>query len=241
VGEPGPKAEGLHWIEYKFVDSAGNPVTGVPFEFTGPDDSSFKSMLTKDGVVKRGGFADEGECNVKLFVVHNAKWSTDSAEVGDEVELTADVEGYEDGTPAALEVWAKDVDGADNFITKIETSVDGAKVHAKWTYGHPEGSGETDAAEEKPGYSAPEYYFIAGVRDSKARSGLLGFKYWIELRLKNAQGNPIANEKYRVVFASGETREGTLDRSGYAKIKDVPCGAWDVVLPDIDRAIESED
>ena len=139
VGEPGPEAEGPHWIEYQFKDSAGNPITGVQYEFTGVD-ANVENIkpLTKDGIVRRGGLPDEGECNIKLLIVYNAKWSANSAKVGDELELSADVEGYEDGTPAVFDILEKDIDGMDDFITRIETTVDGGKVEGKWVYEYQE-------------------------------------------------------------------------------------------------------
>ena len=145
VGEPGPEAEGPHWIEYQFKDSAGNPITGVQYEFSGVDGHAEKiKPLTKDGIVRRGGLPDEGECSVKILALSNARWSTDSAKVGDEVELTADVEGYEDGTPAVFEIWEKDIDGADDFIVQKKSQVENGKVKTEWEYEYHEddGSGE---------------------------------------------------------------------------------------------------
>jgi hypothetical protein len=241
IGESN-EAEGPHWIEYQFVDSAGNPVTEVPYEYTCVDGHIEKGKFTKDGVVKRGGLPDAGNCTVKIFSVYNAKWSKESARAGDVVELSAEVEGYDDETKALLRIWEQDIKGADDFITEIETTVSGGKVEADWKYEyHEEEEEEYPEEERERGYSSPEYYFVVHVGESSARSGLLEYKDWIEIELKDGEGNPLANEKYRIVFASGNSREGALDRNGYVKIENVSLGAWDIILPNINQAIEYED
>lgn len=222
VGEPGPEAEGPHWIEYQFVDSAGNPVTGVSYEFTGVDDHKEKGKLTKDGVVKRGGLPKSGNCNVKLFSVSNTRWSKNEARVGDVVKLSADVEGYEDGTKGVFEIWERDMDGADDFIAKIETTVQGNKVEVEWKYEYTEDTDEVTEEDQKKGYSSPEYYFIAKIKEDKARSDLLGFQDWLEIELKDEKGNPIANEDYIFYLSNGEIRKGKLDSKGKKREEKVP-------------------
>lgn len=234
AGEPGPEAEGPHWIEYQFVDSAGNPVTGVQYEFAGLDGKPEKiKPLTKDGVVKKGGLPESGNCSVKLLCVSNAQWSKDGARVGDVVKLSADVEGYEDGTPAVFEIWERDNKGADDLITKIDAKVKGNKVEAEWTYEYLEDD-EADEGDEKKGYSAPEYYFIAKVKDSKTRSGLLEFQDWIEIELKDQDDNPIGGEDYALYLSTGEIRKGKLDKNGYAKEEKVPPGPYSLEFPNVE-------
>jgi len=146
-------AEGPHWIEYHFVDSAGNPVADVPYEYTCVDGHIEKGKFTKDGVVKRGGLPDAGNCTVKIFSVYNAKWSKESARVGDVVKLSAEVEGYEDGTKAVLRIFEQDIKGPDDFITEIETTVSGGKVETEWEYKTPE---DKDARNDMSAYKGDE-------------------------------------------------------------------------------------
>ena len=224
VGEPGPEAEGPHWIEYEFVDSAGNPVSGIKYDFTGVDEHKEKGTLTKDGVVKRGNIPDSGNCNVSLVSVFNAKWSKNSARVGDSVKLSADVDGYKDGTKAVFEIWERDIDGADDFITKIETTVQGNKVEAEWEYEYKEDIDEVSKEDEGKGYSSPEYYFIVKVEGDSARSGILEFKDWIEIKLAYEDGKPIGKVKYKAVLPNGEIRKGILDSQGTVRLEDIPHG-----------------
>ena len=233
VGEPGPEAEGPHWIDIQFVDTAGNPVTQVPYEFTGVEGQKEKGRLTGDAAIRRGGLPEAGDYSVKLFSVFNAKWSEESARVGDMVELSAETEGYEDGTKAVFKIWERDIDGADDFIAEIETTVDGNKVEAEWAYEYHEDTDEVSEEDELKGYSAPEYYFIVHVEESKARSGLLEFKDWIEVELRDEEDNPIPDEEYILYLPNGEVRKGKLDGNGFKKEEKVPQGRCKVRFPDL--------
>jgi uncharacterized Zn-binding protein involved in type VI secretion len=233
VGQPSPEAEGLHWIEYQFVDSAGNPVTEVPYEFTGVDGHKEKGILTKNGVIKRGGLPKAGNCTVRLFSVYNAKWSKNTAREGDILKLSADAEGYEDGTRAVLEIWEKDIKGPDYSIAFIESAVKGKKVEAEWTYEYEEGRDEGSEEDERKGYSSPEYYFIVHVENEKARSDLLAYQDWIEIELKDQDDKSIPNEKYVLYLPTGEIRKGKLDGNGFKREEKVPPGKYRVEFPDI--------
>jgi hypothetical protein len=224
IGES-TKGEGPHWIEYQFLDSAGNPITEVPYEYTCVDGHKEKGKLTKNGVVKRGGIPNAGNCTVRLFSVYNAKWSQQSARVGDVVKLTADVVGYDDGTMAVLRIWEQDTKGPDDFITEIETTVNNGKVDAQWKYEYREEEEEEITEEErKRGYSSPEYYFVVHVGEDKARSGLLEYKDWIEIELRDEENNPIPYENYILYLGNGTIRKGKLDGNGFKKEEKVPPG-----------------
>jgi len=231
VGEPGPEAEGPHWLDIQFVDSAGNPVTEVRYELTHVDGHKESGFLTGDGAIRRGGLPDAGNYTVKLFSVYNAKWSTDSARVGDVVKLSAETEGYEDGTKARLRIWERDLGSADDFVTEIETSVQGNKVEAEWEYEYREDRDEVTEEDERKGYSSPEYYFIAHVEETKARSDLLEYEDWIEIELRDEDGQPIANEEYVLFLASGEVRKGKLDQKGYKKEEKIPPQGCHIKFP----------
>ena len=231
VGEPGPEAEGPHWIDIQFVDTAGNPVTQVPYEFTGVEGQKEKGRLTGDAAIRRGGLPEAGDYSVKLFSVFNAKWSEESARVGDVVELSAETEGYEDGTKAVVRIWEMDIDGADDFIAEIETTVDGNKVDAEWTYEYHEDTDEVSEEDKRKGYSAPEYYFIVHVEEGKARSGMLEFKDWIEVELRDEEDSPVPDEDYILYLPNGETRKGRLDGNGFKKEEDIPPGRYKIEFP----------
>lgn len=233
VGEPGPEAEGPHWIDCQFVDTAGNPITGVRYELTGVEGHKTKSILTGEGAIRQGGLPNAGNYTVKLFTVFNAKWSKEIAGVGDVVKLSAEIKGYEDGTEAVFVIWEKDLNSADDFITEIHANVQGEKVEAEWTYEYHEDIDEVSIEDERKGYSAPEYYFIVKVEDSTARSDLLEFKDWIEIKLKDQEGNPFPNEEYIFSLPDGTIRKGKLDENGYKREENLPPGHLNIKFPNL--------
>ncbi|MBU0994965.1 MAG: PAAR domain-containing protein [Proteobacteria bacterium] len=227
-GEPGPETEGTHWIEGRVVDSAGMPITEIDYELEDPDGNLSKGTLTQDGVIKRGGFESGNDYTVKLFAVYNAKWSKDSAKIGDTVSLSADVDGFDDGTDAIIEIWEQDIGSADDLMEKIETTVDGGKVKTDWEYKYTEDDDDIVAEDKERGYSAPEYYFLVKVEDQIARSGLLEFKHFIEFKLQDKEGKPIPDREYRLILPNGELRKGKLNKNGEAREEDIPPGKCDI-------------
>jgi uncharacterized Zn-binding protein involved in type VI secretion len=241
VGEPGPEAEGPHWIDIQFVDSAGNPVTEVPYELTDVDGHKVQGRLTGDATIRRGGLPNEGDYTVRLFSVFNAQWSEESARVGDVVKLSAETKGYEDGTPARFQIYERDIEGPDKEVARIKTQVQADKLECEWEYQYIEDSDDYPKEGGFESYSSPEYYFEAAVGDQKARSGLLEFEDCVEIELKDENDNPVANEDYILYLANGEVRRGKVDSNGYKKEENVPPGEWDVEFPNLCNASEKVD
>jgi len=104
---------------------------------------------------------------------------------------------------------------------------------------------QTEAAPPPPPdtrhYSHPEYYFIVKVENASGRSNILEFKDYIEISLKDAEGNGVADAAYRVIFATGEVREGTLESDGSKRLEDIPPGRWEVEFPDADHVTKAID
>jgi uncharacterized Zn-binding protein involved in type VI secretion len=220
--ETSTKAE--HWVEFEFVDKAGKPVSGVHYKFTDSGGKESKGVLRPDGRICRDAL-NAGQCKAQLYGVSNAKWSKDKAEVGEKVKLTADVEGFDNGTTALIEIYKRDIKGPDVLFKTIETKVQNNKVEAEWEYVLPQPSKEDlrDKAKEKP-YSAPSYYFEVLIDNCKAHSRLLEYKDWIEIKLKDDKGNAVGNKSYRLYLSNGEIRKGKLDGSGHAKENKIPPG-----------------
>jgi len=229
-GEPGPQAEGPHFIDIRFIDPAGNPVTQVPYELTGVEGQVEEGILTGDGAVIRGGLPAQGQYQVKLFRVYDAQWFKDTAKVGEAVKLSAAIEGYEDGTEALVRVWMRDLKGPDQCMAEIKSTVSGGKVEEQWEYADPEETG-TDADGEFTGYSSPLYYFFVHVAGARARSGFLEYEDFIEIELRDQDDKPVGNEEYVVHLKNGEIRKGRLDANGYAREEKVPPGHYIVEFP----------
>ncbi len=61
----------------------------------------------------------------------------------------------------------------------------------------------------------------------------------IEIELKDANGDPIADERY-IVLNAGKTFEGNLDSSGKAKVSGIKGSHYKLKFPDQDFFNESE-
>lgn len=222
-----------HWVEFEFVDKAGNQVSGVNYKFTDSDGKESEGVLRLDGKIRRDGIK-EGQCKAVLMSVSNAKWSKEKAEVGEKVKMTADVEGFEDGTEAIIQIYKRDIKGPDVVFETIETQVSGGKVEEDWKYVIPEEEAKKESDEtEFTRYSAPEYYFEVIIDRCKSRSGLLGFKDWIEIELRDEDDNPIAEEEYILYLSNGEIRKGKLNKNGYKKEEKIPPGSCRMRFPNL--------
>lgn len=220
-----------HWVEFEFVDKAGNPVSGVSYEFEDPDGNVEEDRLRLDGTVRRDDLSD-GKAKVTLKDVYSAEWDKEEARPDEEVSFSAKVDGFENGTTATVQIFKRDLKGPDVIVDEMEMEVQGGKVEDKWAYVYPEdGSGEEDDSGMSGGYSAPQYYFEVRIESCTARSGLLKYQDYIEIELKNEEGSPIGNEQYVVYLSNGEVRKGTLDGSSQAKAKNVPPVTADVRFP----------
>jgi hypothetical protein len=229
----GPPSREGHWIKYEFVDKTNNPVSGVPYKFTAPDSSESEGILEARGTVWWSG-ENAGQGIVNLMDVSNARWSTQEARVGDTVTLIADVEGYPSGTDATFTVFKRDVSGADRLVTTIETQTQGNRVEVQWQYVLSEDRSVNEIeSEERRGYTSVKYYFIIRVRGQHARSGLLEYKDWIEIELKNQNGDPMANEEYVIYLGDGGVRRGNLDQNGRKREEGIPPGKCYVVFPGV--------
>ena len=220
-----------HWVEIQFVDKAGNLVSGVPYKFTDTENKVSEGVLRLDGKIRRDGIK-EGQCKVQLFSVSNAKWSKDKAEVGEKVKMTADVEGFEDGTKATFEVYKRDLKGADMVIETIESEVKGEKVEDEWEYVYPEEEDNETEIKEIRGYSSPEYYFFINVNGKIARSGILDYKDTIEIGFVDEEGNAIPNVDYILTSPNGTVKKGKFNGAGKLKVENIKPGNYRIQYPE---------
>lgn len=229
-----------HWVEFEFVDKAGNPVSGIPYKFTDPDGNESEAVLRLDGTIRRDALS-AGQCKAVLFGVSNAKWSKDKANVGEKVKMSAEVEGFEDETPALFQIFKRDLKGADVVVDEVKAEVKGVKVEGEWEYVYPEDMEEYEQnGEEQQDYRSPQYYFEAIVEHCKARSGLLDYKDWVEIELKDEDDNPIGNEEYILFFSTGEVRKGKLDSNGKKREEKVPPVSHRVEFPHFSSVLKMD-
>jgi uncharacterized Zn-binding protein involved in type VI secretion len=220
-GTEGAVDEG-HYLDVTFVDKGGFPIGGVGYEMKDPDGAVTKGAVA--GQLRRQG-VKQGNFDITLQAIYSAKWSKDAAKVGDKIKLTAKTSGIPSGEKATCEVFVRDSNYADQLLETLETTVDNDAIEVEWTFQVDEKYIKIQTDKEKtPRYSAPAFYFIVRSAGVQSRSGLLRIEDFIELKLKDDQGNPMANKKFRLYLSNGEIRDGQLDGSGYAKVEKIPPG-----------------
>jgi len=222
-----------HWIEFEFVDKAGNLISGVPYKFDDPDKKESKSILKTHGKILRDAVS-KGKGEVVLYNVHKAKWSKEIAKIGDKVKLSAETLGYEDGTKATIQIYKKDLNRPDSVLKTFEKEIQGNKVEYELENKF-EDESSTQNNEGNQKYSSASYYFEVIVDLCKSRSGLLYNEDFIEIELKDDEGNPKANEEYILFLPNGKIEEGKLDANGYKKIEKIPAGNYSVKFPNLDK------
>lgn len=60
-------------------------------------------------------------------------------------------------------------------------------------------------------------------------------KSWIEIKLTDSAGKPVANQRYRIKLPDGSVQEGRLDAFGYAEYYGINPGTCEVTFPDLDK------
>jgi len=222
------EVEENHYLDVKVEDKSGNPITGLKYTVKTPDGHTTEGVLT--GQVKKTGLK-EGSCEVKMVALMGVEWSTKKAAVGDTVKLKAKTAGIESGSPVTLDIFIKDSNYADHLLTSIESKVDGDKIEAEWTLEIDKKLLKDQDQKEKTGrYSSPWFYFVVKAGGTSARSKLLWYRDYIELKLKDSKGNPLANKAVKLFFPDGTVKKATLDGDGYAKVEDIPPGKAKIVV-----------
>ena len=183
------------------------------------------------------GLAAEAAGTELGITISNAQWDKEEARQGDIVTLTADVEGAPDGTMGEIEIYEHDVDGIHDLIKKLPVVVTNYKVKTTWEYEYHEDTDEIPTEEElkKYGrdYNPPEYFFVVKIGDAEDQSGILLYKDYVEIILKNRSGEPIADEDFIFTLPDGSEIEGKVDSEGYAKVEGIPPGKVTVRFPNL--------
>jgi len=216
-----------HELNVQFTDKGGNPVVGGGYRVTNPDGDVSEGPLV--GAVQRSGVPD-GDHEVNVTAITDAKWSKDSAAVGDTVKLTVNTAGIDDGQTVMFRIMIRDANFADRQLEEIESQISGDKAEVDWEFSLGENFTPSQRERARRRYSYPSFYFVAEVGGLTQRSGILTYRDWIELRIKDDEGNPLMYKKYKLFLSNGEVRTGFLDASGYAKIENIPPGPVRVVI-----------
>jgi hypothetical protein len=165
--------------------------------------------------------------------ITNLKWDKKEARRGDILKLTADIKGSQDGDEAEISIWEYDDDLAHDFISKFPATVKDGKIEADWEYEyHEDTDGIATDRELEKGYNPPEYFFRVSLGGVQADSGILEFKDWLEISLKDKFGDPVPDADYVLKLADGTEKQGKLDKDGRARIEDIPPGSYWIHFPE---------
>jgi hypothetical protein len=111
------------------------------------------------------------------------------------------------------------------------------KIETTWEYEYHEDTDEIPTDEELQSYglsyNPPEYFFVVKIGDAEDISGILLYKDYVEIYLKNPGGEPIADEDYILTLPDGTEIEGKVDSEGYAKVEGIPPGKVSVRFPNL--------
>jgi hypothetical protein len=164
--------------------------------------------------------------------ITNAKWSKSEARRGDALKLTADVKGIAEGSEVGVEIFEHDPDGANDLVSQLSAPVKGGKIELEWEYDYKDDTVQIPTKDEaEKGYSNPQFFFRASACGASADSGMLVFKDWVEIEMRDAGDKPLADEEYVAKLADGTEKRGKLDKDGRAKIDSVPPGPLYVEYP----------
>lgn len=209
----------------------GNRLSGkISVPEKGIESLAFTAKLPRHGLK-----ADSNTCRILPPIrITGQKWSQNEARRGDIVRLTADAQNVPEGTEAMIRIYEYDRDGAHDFISQFQCRVKNRKIEADWAYEFHEDTDDIPTDEEAKtanrSYNPPEYFWVIDVHGKKfgarQESGLLRFKDWIEIELKDVNGNPVTDIDYKLYLPDGSQREGHLDDNGVVKEKDIPPGPY---------------
>ncbi len=178
--------------------------------------------LSKHGVSKKS----RGLYLFPYVEIKNLKWDKQEAKRGDILKLTADIIGLADGNVAEIQIWEHDSDMVHDLITKFPVTIRNQKIEADWEFQYVDDTDDIPTQEEsEKGYQWPEYFFRVLCAGKSADSGLLRFKDWVEIHLKDRAGIPHKNKKYILTFADGSEKKGQLDSEGKTIIENIPPGS----------------
>ncbi|UCD93806.1 MAG: hypothetical protein JSU69_08530, partial [Candidatus Zixiibacteriota bacterium] len=180
--------------------------------------------------------------------VSGMKWSAKEARRGDVLTLSADIKGLFSGTEVELNIYEFDRDKIHDKIASFPAVVQDEKLEAKWEYEYHDNTKGIPTDEEMKkynrSYNPPEYFFTIKVGDTEygkdRESGILKFRDWFDIYLKDEEGNPMPDEQYVLDMPDGSQRKGKLDGKGYAREEKVPPGVIYVEFPNVEYISDRE-
>lgn len=193
-------------------------LVAIPGDIDLNDKVYFEVKLPKNGL--------DGESNripaAPAIRVMNMSWNAQEAQREDILTLSADISGLREGSDVTVTIFEHDQDQAHDKIVEIPTVVKDSRMELKWEYEYHEDTDEIPSQEEldKYGgkYNPPEYFFTMKHESNEfgleQESGLLMFKDWIEISVRDSEGVLLAGRKLKIIRPDGSECDGALDSEG---------------------------
>ena len=204
-------------------------ITGNRFWKTIDIPDNLKDELTATAKLSKHGLEKKSNTIPLLppIKISNLKWDKNEAKRSDILTLSGDVKGAYDGAETTIEIFEHDDDGAHDLVVSFPALVKSQKIKTEWEFQYVEDTDDIpDDNEAENGYKNPEYFFRVSIAGVSQDSGLLKFKDWIELELRDENGEPLPEEEYIIYLADGSKIEGKLDSDGKGVIQDIPPGKF---------------
>lgn len=177
-------------------------------------------------------------------VIQVSKMCWDKTEVhrGDVVKLTTQFVNPLPGANARVIIYEYDPDGHHEKYCSFPAEIQNDKLEIQWEFDYNPDTAqiptEAERQEYQKHYVPVELFFVVvvdGVRIGvNQESGLLKFKDWLRIELRDGKGKPVPNEKYTIILPDGSKKNGMLNADGFALEKDVPPGSQYVFFPNRD-------
>jgi hypothetical protein len=211
-----------------------------------PDDVKSDEMIFFEAELPKHGLkVESNSIPVRPAIqVTQIQWDRTEVKRKDVVTMTCQFQnGVEDDDEATVLIYEHNPNCSDIKVVSIPTMIKSNKIELQWEFDYQDDTAQipTDAEMKKYSktYAYPQFYFIVvvdGVKIGENReSGLMKFRDWVELELKDNEGNPYSNEKYMILFSDGQQIQGNLDKNGYAKIDNIPPGPIIKEYPDLQK------
>jgi uncharacterized Zn-binding protein involved in type VI secretion len=213
--EPPPLPDQLHWARFRFVDSAGKPLPGIPYQWRPPGQEELPGMSDPEGWSRFSGYAQAGSFDVKVRDIADARWELPEAMVGDEIGMTAVADGFQDGEEAVISVLERTETGKQRFAARFVTRVSGGSIESRWKI-DVEALGPLEPLPEKRRREEKTYHFCVYGGGAIAVSGKLRIKSDMEIEILNAMDLPVADREVELQEADGRLHTAVTDAAGVA-------------------------
>ncbi len=227
LSKPPEKPPEIHSVEFDFVDSAGNPLAGIPYRLTDPDNAEINAVSTVDGHAYHGGYVKAGSFTVEVCTLNQAKWAKDEMAASEKAKYSVVADGFKDGSSAFVTVYGTGEGGLRIPVLTEAKVVQGGKVEGEWD------AKKSLLTEDghKPELETCEFFQLMVCVDQWVSvSPNLKVHDTLEIELTGDGGKPSKNRSYSVTLRDGTILTGQLNSQGKAKHEKITRGGFHVTF-----------